>query len=289
VAILWGMNSSPERTWLEEQWALIDRKVLTPEEETRLAKRWQSRKDREALEQLVEAHLGLVTHTARRLKGYGVPLEELMAEGNLGLLRAVDRFEDRNVRFRTYAAFWVRAYMLAYALRQKSIVTAATGAVGAKLFFKLRSARAKLEARLGPDHESIDGLLARQFGLSVEQIRSHSARLAATDVSLDESINEEGDSTRLDQLMDEGHGPEELTSNKQRDLAVRGVVEKLWERLDARERAVLEHRLLADSGEVTLAELGKGFSLSRERLRQIEARLKGRLKKALVSEACVVH
>lgn len=278
-----------ERTWLEQQWAQLRKPPLTAEHEARLAKAWQLRKDRDALEQLVEAHLGLVTHTARRLKGYGVPLEELMAEGNLGLLRAADRFEDRNVRFRTYAAFWVRAFMLAYALRQKSIVTAATGAVGAKLFFKLRSARAKLEARLGPDNEAIEQLLAKQFGLTVEQIRSHTARLAASDVSLDEHAGDESDATRGELLPDHGEGPEEQASRTQRDLAVRGVVVRLWDKLDARERAVLEHRLLADEGDTTLAELGKGFSLSRERLRQIEAKLKARIKKALLTETRVLH
>jgi RNA polymerase sigma-32 factor len=283
------MNSTNERTWLEQRWAQLRKPALSAEHEARLAKAWQLRKDRAALEQLVEAHLGLVTHTARRLKGYGVPLEELMAEGNLGLLRAVDRFEDRKVRFRTYAAFWVRAFMLAYALRQKSIVIAATGAVGAKLFFKLRSARAKLEARLGPDPEVIDPLLARQFDLSVEQIRAHSARLAASDVSLDEHAGDESDSTRGELLPDLAEGPEEETARRQRELAVRGVVGRMWERLDARERAVLEHRLLADEGDTTLAELGKGFSLSRERLRQIEAKLKARLKKALLTESRVLH
>ncbi|MBK7857642.1 MAG: sigma-70 family RNA polymerase sigma factor [Archangiaceae bacterium] len=283
------MNSTNERTWLEQRSARLNKAALTAEQEMRLAKAWQARKDRSALEQLVEAHLGLVTHTARRLKGYGVPLEELMAEGNMGLLRAVDRFEDRNVRFRTYAAFWVRAFMLAYVLRQKSIVTAATGAVGAKLFFKLRSARARLEARLGPDSETIDALLAKQFGLTVEQIRSHSARLQAGDVSLDEHAGEESDSTRGELLPDLSEGPEELTARRQRDVAVRKVVEGLWERLDPRERAVLEHRLLADEGDVTLAELGKGFSLSRERLRQIESKLKVRIKKALLTESRVLH
>lgn len=290
MRIVPGMNATTERTWLEQKWSQLGKKQYTPEHELGLAKAWQTRKDRAALEQLVEAHLGLVTHTARRLKGYGVPLEELMAEGNLGLLRAVDRFEDRNVRFRTYAAFWVRAYMLAYALRQKSIVTAATGAVGAKLFFKLRSARGKLETRLGPDHEAIDGLLAKQFGLTIEQIRTHSARLSASDVSLDESTGEEGDTTRGELLMDENaENPDEIAARRQRDAAVRGVIGKLWDRLDDRERAVLEQRLLADEGDVTLADLGKGFSLSRERLRQIEARLKSRIKKALIAEGRVLH
>lgn len=288
--MLRAMNATNnERTWLEQRWAELRKEPLTAETEMRLAKQWQLRKDRAALEQLVEAHLGLVTHTARRLKGYGVPLEELMAEGNMGLLRAVDRFEDRNVRFRTYAAFWVRAFMLAYALRQKSIVTAATGAVGAKLFFKLRSARAKLEARLGPDNEVIEPLLAKQFGLTVEQIRTHSARLGSSDVSLDESAGEESDATRGELLPDMGETPDELAWRRQRDLAVRGVIGKIWERLDDRERAVLEHRLLADEGETTLAELGKGFSLSRERLRQIEAKLKARIKKALLTESRVLH
>lgn len=283
------MNTTTERTWLEQKWAQLPNAALTAEKETALARAWQNRKDRRALEQLVNAHLGLVAHTARRLKGYGVPLDELMAEGNLGLLRAVDRFEDRNVRFRTYAAFWVRAYMLAYALRQKSIVTAATGAVGAKLFFKLRSARGKLEARFGPDAEVIDPLLAKQFGLSVEQIRAHSARLGASDVSLDESAGEDGETPRVELLQDGDESPEESSYRKQRDGAVRGVLGRIWEQLDDRERAVLEQRLLSDEGEVTLADLGKDFALSRERLRQIEARLKGRLKKALLAEGRVLH
>lgn len=287
--MLRDMNATNERTWLEQRWAQLKKAPLSADTEARLAKAWQLRKDRAALEQLVEAHLGLVTHTARRLKGYGVPLEELMAEGNMGLLRAVDRFEDRNVRFRTYAAFWVRAYMLAYALRQKSIVTAATGAVGAKLFFKLRSARAKLEARLGPDPEVVDPLLAKQFGLTVEQIRSHSARLGSSDLSLDEHAGDESDATRGELLPDVGDLPDDLAWKSQRDAAVRGVIVRLWEKLDARERAVLEHRLMADEGETTLADLGKDFSLSRERLRQIEAKLKGRIKKALLAEARVLH
>ncbi len=289
--MLRGMNATNnERTWLEQRWVALKRAPLSAEVEAGLAKAWQLRKDRDALEQLVEAHLGLVAHTARRLKGYGVPLEELMAEGNMGLLRAADRFEDRNVRFRTYAAFWVRAFMLAYALRQKSIVTAATGAVGAKLFFKLRSARAKLEARLGPDCEEIDALLAKQFGLTVEQIRAHTARLGASDVSLDEHAGDESDATRGELLPDLGETPDELTWRRQRDLAVRSVVARLWEHLDERERAVLEQRLMAGEDDaVTLADLGKGFSLSRERLRQIEAKLKTKVKKALLAETRVLH
>jgi RNA polymerase sigma-32 factor len=283
------MNVTQDRTWLEQKWSELAPVALSAAKETELAKAWQTRKDRGALEQLVQAHLGLVAHTARRLKGYGVPLDELMAEGNLGLLRAVDRFEDRNVRFRTYAAFWVRAYMLAYALRQKSIVTAATGAVGAKLFFKLRSARGRLEARFGPDSEKIDHTLAKQFGLTVEQIRAHSARLGSGDVSLDETAGEDMETPRVELLQGAEECPEDAAYRNQRDGAVRGVLGQLWEKLDERERAVLEQRLLADEGDTTLAELGESFSLSRERLRQIEARLKGRIKKALLAEGRVLH
>src|SRR5262249_14340944 len=127
------------------------------------------------------------------------------------------------------------------------------------------------------------------FGLTVEQIRAHSVRLSAGDVSLDEHAGDESDATRGELLPDLGETPDELAARKERDGAVRGVIGRLWEQLDPRERAVLEHRLLGDEGDVTLAELGKGFSLSRERLRQIEARLKVKVKKALLNEARVLH
>lgn len=284
-------TSPASYTWLESQQSRLSKLPKpTAHEEQALARAWQKRNDAAARERLVEAHLDLVVYLAKRLRGYGVPLEELMAEGNLGLLRAVDRFDKRGVRFRTYATFWVRAYMLAHALRSTSVVVNSTGAVGAKLFFKLRSARAKLETKLGAHQtEAVEAALAQQFSVTVEQIRAHTQRMQGLDVSVDQPAGEDGDSTMVDLMAADQQSPEELSAQRQRENAVRMAVAGLWESLDHRERAVLQQRLM-DGDSVTLAELGEGFGLSRERLRQIEARLKARLKRALLaSPQLTVH
>lgn len=254
---------------------------MSEAEEQRLAKRWLRKKDRRAADALVESHLGLVPRLARRLRGYGVPQEELISEGNLGLLRAVEKFELRGVRFKTYATYWIRAQMLAYVMRANSIVTSATGAVGAKLFFKLRSARAKAEALLGPGHdEAIDAQLADQFGVPVEVIRHHTTRLATSDASLDAPLAGDAETTWGELLESADANPEEAAANLERDEVVHQLLRKVWAALDERERAVLQHRLMADGDDATLAEVSARFGLSRERLRQIEVRVKDRLRRA---------
>jgi RNA polymerase sigma-32 factor len=278
-----GMSES---TFFEQTCARISRRpAMTEGEEQILARRWLEGGDRQAAEALVEAHLPLVLHLARRLRGYGVPKDDLVAEGNIGLLRAVEKFDLRGVRFKTYATYWIRAHMLAAAMRANSIVTVATGALGAKFFFKLRSARAKAETLLGAGHEGIDALLAEQFGVSEDVIRLHSARLGSHDVSLDLKRSEDSETTGLDLLPDESADPEMTLGDLERDELIHTTVRRLWKGLDARERAVLQHRLLADDDDVTLADLGERFSLSRERLRQIELRVKDRLKRALDTAA----
>lgn len=258
------------------------REPLTPEAERKLATAWLKRRDRRAAEKLVQAHLPVVVRLARRFKGYGVAQDELIAEGNLGLLRALEKFDLRGVRFKTYATYWVRAYMLALAMRSASIVTVGTGALGARFFFKLRSARARAEARLGAGHEGINALLAKQFGVTEEVIRVHSARLSSSDSSLDAPLSEDGETTAMDLLPSGSATPEEAAAGAQQRAQVRRTVERLWAGLDARERAVLSQRLLAgEDDEVTLEDLGKTFGLSRERLRQIEKQLKARMKAAL--------
>jgi len=275
-----------ESSWYEKRCALIGRRPqLSEAEERALAKRWVIERDRKAAEALVEAHLPLVLHVARRLRGYGVARDELIAEGNVGLLRAVEKYDLRGVRFKTYATYWIRAHMLAAAMRANSIVTAATGALGAKFFFKLRSARAKAEAQLGPDHEGIDALLARQFGVSEDVIRQHTARLGAGDRSLDVKLGDDSETTALDLLPDECDDPEESLGRVERDDLIHTTVRRLERAFDDRERAVLKHRLLADEDDVTLAQLGDRFQLSRERLRQIELRVKDRVRRALDTAA----
>lgn len=272
-----------EPTALERHCARVRRQPqMTEAEEHRLAKRWLTKKDRRAAQTLVESHLPLVPRLARRLGGYGVSRDELISEGNVGLLRAVEKFELRGVRFKTYATYWIRAHMLAYVMRANSIVTSATGAVGAKLFFKLRSARAKAEALLGPGHdEEVDQLLATQFGVPVEVIRHHTARLGSSDASLDAPLAGDAETTWLDQLEATDDSPEAATAKLERDEVVHQTLRRLWGALDERERSVLQERLMADGDDATLAAVSGRFGLSRERLRQIEARLKDRLRRAL--------
>lgn len=268
-------------TFYEEACRRIARQPPLDEvEERELARRYR-RGDRAAGEALVRAHLPLVVRQARRLSGYGVPHEELVAEGNLGLMRALELFDARGVRFKTYATYWVRAFMLSLAMRQNSLVTRGTGALGAKFFFRLRSARAKAEALLGPRSEEIDAVLAKQFGVTEEQIRQHTARLAASDVSLDVPVGEDGDTTHLDLVPAADASPEEHAARVERDELVSQTVGRIRKAMDERERAVLERRLLSDDDDITLSELGQGFRLSRERLRQIEKRVVQRLRGAL--------
>ncbi len=276
------MPSSASDTPFERICAKVARAPeLSLEDERRLARAWRERGDRRAADELVTAHLPLVIRQASRLRGYGVPKDELIAEGNLGLLKAVEKFDLRGVRFKTYATYWIRAYMLAHAMRAGTLVTSATGALGAKFFFKLRSARARLEAQYGPQADGIDGMLARQFGVTEEQVRQYSARLGQSDVSLDEPVGEDADTTRGDLLACGRVSPVDEVVGLERDELVQATVQRVLKGLDSRERAVLEERLLADEGDATLSDLGQKFSLSRERLRQIELRLKKRLGRAL--------
>lgn len=269
-------------TFFERECARISREpALTETEEKALAKRWVNQGDRSAADALVRSALPVVLRLARRLRGYGIPREELVAEGNIGLLRAVEKFDLRGVRFKTYATYWIRAYMLAAALHGNSMVTRATGAVGAKFFFKLRSARAKAEALLGSDSDAVDELLARQFGVTVEQIRLHTARLAQGDLSLDAPMGDDGETTMLDSMHGHAATPEDAVARTQRNAQVHDTLQKMWGAFDERERAIVTHRLLDDDGGVTLADLGQRFSLSRERLRQLEVRVKDRLRRSL--------
>ena len=270
-----------ERTssFFERECARLAREpALTEAEEGELAQRWIERGDRAAADALVRSALPVVLSMARRLRGYGISRDELMAEGSVGLLRAVEKFDRRGVRFRTYATHWVRAHMLAAALRGDSLVARGTGALGAKFFFKLRSARARAEALHGPDSEAVDALLAHQFGVNVEKLRAFSAQLDRADCSLDAPVTPDGQASLLDWLPCESPGPELSAARVERDERVADLLRVLWPSLDARERAVVTRLLDGDS---TLAQLATHFGLSRERLRQIDGQMKKRLRQRL--------
>jgi RNA polymerase sigma-32 factor len=251
--------------------------------EQKLARRWYKDRDRAAADALVQGHLRDVVAIAMQYRGYGFRMGDLVAEGNIGLLEAVKRFDPtRNLRFMTYAAYWVRAYILAHVLKQFSMVGVGTGPLQSKLFFRLARERARLSSQLGEGEASITASLAAKFQTSEVRVEEMSQRLERRDASLDAPLFGDGsEATMLDTLHDDRQGLEEQTANAQRDHGVRVAVAGVWESLDERERAIVSLRLLVDGDEATLADIGKQFGLSRERVRQLEARVKNKLKRAL--------
>ncbi len=257
---------------------------LDREEELRLARRWIRRKDREAADTLVRANLRFVVKIAMQYRGYGLRVSDLVEEGNIGLCEAVRRFDpSRGLRFMTYAAYWIRAYVLAHVLKQWSMVGVGTGPLQSKLFFRMSRERARITTALGADGtpSAVEERLAAKFGTSVERIRDMTGRLEAKDSSLDQAAWKDGAETQLDRLADDrGEGQEESFERLQRESIVRARVTGISRTLSPRERYILAKRLLCDEQD-TLAEIGRHLNLSRERVRQIEDRLKLKLRRAL--------
>ncbi len=255
--------------------------ALDREAELELAWRYRRDGDRAAANALVESHLQFVVKVASQFRGYGMQLADLVEEGNLGLLEAVRRFEPaRNLRFKTYAIYWIRAYIVDHLLREWSIVGGGTGPLVSRTFFRLRRERAKLEMQLGEGDASIDAVLASRFHTTEDAIRSMSQRVAVRDTSLDAQVHQDGGPSLLETLRDPSSDPEHLTASAERDAFVRGVVGRAWKALDPRERLIVEERLLSEDEEVSLADLGRRLGVSRERVRQLEARTKSKLRSA---------
>jgi RNA polymerase sigma-32 factor len=257
---------------------------LEREQELRLARRWRRRKDREAADMLVRANLRFVVKIAMQYRGYGLRVSDLVEEGNIGLCEAVRRFDpSRNLRFMTYAAYWIRAFVLAHVLKQWSMVGVGTGPLQSKLFFRMARERARITTALGAEGTPtlVEERLAEKFGTSVERIRDMTGRLESKDSSLDQAAWKEGAETQLDRLADDrGEGQEDRFERMQRDSIVRDRLTGMSRTLSPRERYILSRRLLCDEQE-TLAEIGRHLNLSRERVRQIEDRLKTKLRRAL--------
>jgi RNA polymerase sigma-32 factor len=254
--------------------------ILTRENELELAHRYREQGDQQAANQLIEAHLRSVVKMARKYAGYGIPVSELVAEGNLGLIEAARRFEpERNLRFFTYARYWIRAYILAYVLRQWSIVDMGTSALQSKIFFRLQAEKARLDAELGDD-DRVDSTLADRFRTSEDHVRQSLFRLRGRDTSLDAPLITDGRTTFLDVLPDEAESQEQRASQAEQSSLVREAVANLWPKLDARERQIVHERLLPDDVDsaASLADLGRSMGVTRERVRQIEVGLKAKLR-----------
>lgn len=206
-------------------------------------------------------------------------MSELIAEGNFGIVHALRKFEpERGNRFVTYAAYWIRAYILNYIIRSWSLVGVGSGALRSKMFFKLRRERVRVVNQLGEGEEA-EKALAERLGLPREQVMAMLRRLEARDVSLDTRVYDDSATTLGDTLVSPDADQEtQLASDELGDFAIDAVRAAVGQ-LDARERFIVEKRLLADaSDELSLAEIGRRLGVSRERARQLEARAKRKLK-----------
>jgi RNA polymerase sigma-32 factor len=245
---------------------------LTREQEIELSQRWQVAGDRAAADTLARAHLRYVVSMAFKYRRYGVPVRDLIAEGNFGIVRALAKFDPaRGIRFMTYAAHWVRAYILDHVIRSWSVVGAGTGALRSPLFFKLRRERVRVTNALG-EGEAADGVIAERLGVTPDKLRGLLQRLDARDVSLEAHAFDDSP-TRLVDLLRGTDDPEQNLFERQVDGSLKGAIARAVAELDPRERYIAERRLMADPlEELSLAHIGRSLGVSRERARQLEAR-----------------
>ena len=247
--------------------------MLEPHEEYMLATRWREHGDHEAAHKLVNSHLRLVARIARGHRGYGLPISEVISEGNVGLMHAIKRFEpDKGFRFATYATWWIKAAIQEYILRSRSLVKMGTTANQKKLFFNLRKAKSKIivldDGDMRPDQVKI---IARRIGVTETDVIDMNRRLGG-DASLNAPIREDGDSGEWQEwLMDESPDQETtLAASEEFDNRRKALSDALTV-LNERERRIFETRRLAEDP-LTLAQLADEFGISRERARQIEVR-----------------
>jgi RNA polymerase sigma-32 factor len=253
--------------------------ALDREAEVELVRAWRRRGDRSAADRLVRAHLRHVVVLALKYRRYAVPLPELIAEGNFGLVHALRKFDERRgTRFVTYAVYWVRAYMLSYIIRSWSLVGVGSGALRSKMFFKLRRERVRVLSLVG-EGERADELLAERMNLSREQLSGMLTRLEARDVSLDTRVFDDALTTLVDTLVAPDQAQDETVAQQRRQARLRATVRTAVGGLDERERYIVEKRLMAEGDdELSLAEIGRRLGVSRERARQLEARAKRKLR-----------
>lgn len=257
---------------------------LDREEEVRLADAWQRRGDLGARSALLSAQLRYVVVIALRYRRYRVGLDDLIAEGNVGAVHALSKFDStRGIRFVTYASYWIRAYMLNHIIRSWSLV-GGSSAMRSKVFFKLRRERIRLVNLVG-DGDQANALLAQSMNLPVAKVVSMVRRLEARDVSLDAKVRDDSDSTLLDLMESPVENPEQAVADDEESLRLRDAVESAVRVLDERERYIVDHRLMADGDEeLSLAEIGRRLGVSRERARQLETRTRGKLRAQLFAE-----
>jgi RNA polymerase sigma-32 factor len=261
--------------------------ILSPETEYMLAKRYQEHQDPEAAAQLVTSHLRLVAKIAMGYRGYGLPVAELISEGNIGLMQGVKKFEpDRGFRLATYAMWWIKASMQEFILRSWSLVKMGTTAAQKKLFFNLRRMKKNLDAYEDSDLRPADlTKIATDLGVSEQEVINMNRRMMmGGDASLNVPLREDGEGQWQDVLADDNPLQDETVAQAQEAHWRHALLGEALDSLNDRERAILTERRLVDEPR-TLEELSQEYHVSRERVRQIEVRAFEKLQKAMQSIA----
>ncbi len=256
--------------------------MLNPDEEFMLAKRWREHEDSEAAHRLVTSHLRLVAKIAMGYRGYGLPVSELISEGNVGMMQAVKRFDpDRGFRLATYAMWWIRASIQEYILHSWSLVKMGTTAAQKKLFFNLRKIKGQINAlEEGDLHPENVKEIATRLKVSETEVVNMNRRLSASDHSLNAPMRIDGDGEWMDWLEDDAPSQETVLAESEEMEGRRGLLKAALKTLNEREQHILTERRLKEEPS-TLEELSQTYDISRERVRQIEVRAFEKLRKAM--------
>ena len=260
--------------------------MLTPEREQELAQAWRTHGDEGALRDLVGSHLRLVIKIARGFGGYGLPISDLIAEGNIGLMQAAQKFDpDRGFRFATYAMWWIRAAIQEYILHSNSIVKMGTTAAQKKLFFNLRQMKGRLEQHAPGDlsSEAVETIAAALGGRENDVIEMN-RRMSGADASLNATTMEDSETEWLDRLVDDRPTQEVVLAEAEEGAQRHKLLGEAMAQLNEREREILAERRLRDEP-LTLEDLSRRFHVSRERIRQLEVRAIEKLRKAMLGPA----
>lgn len=258
---------------------------LSAADELTCIRAWQSSRDRRAAERVIQANLRHVVFTALKFKNYGIPVDDLISEGNVGLMKALDRFDPaRNVRFATYATYWVRAQVIMGVMDSWSLLSGPRGALDSRVFFRLRRERARLASQPPADDggATLEQRLAEQFGVSESRMVEMLTQLDSRGVSLDAPAP--GQERWIGQLT---RDPEQRDALEEREQSAQleRILGRVRGELDPREAFILDRRLMADPEEkLSLGEIGQHFGVSRERVRQIEVRAQKKLRNHALQE-----
>ena len=259
--------------------------MLAPEEELSLSKRWRDSEDTEAAHKLVTSHLRLVAKIAMGYRGYGLPISELISEGNVGMMQAVKRFDpDRGFRLATYAMWWIRAAIQEYILHSWSLVKMGTTAAQKKLFFNLRRLKGQMQAIEDGDlrPEQV-GQIAKALSVSEQDVVNMNRRLAAPDHSLNAPVRADSEGEWQDWLVDDSDSQETMLAEHEEFSGRKALLGEALQTLNERERHILIERRLKEEP-ATLEDLSQVYNISRERVRQIEVRAFEKLQKAMKAQ-----